>query len=504
MKKFNKYILALFALTLSACGGNNNSTPATSVDNNSSNQETSQTTDSSSASGKDEIKNPWWETTGSLSFDANNKVEFEDVEFDLTTVVAGEDLASFREIITEFNNEYRGKINVTVNSIGQDTFENTVSSQISNNVNAPDLIMSHQKGHMTFKDNKLIQPFDEAMEKSGIEISMNDYADGLTQYTDLGQKGYTFGVPIDAQSNVVYYNKTLLNKYGGEIPANRSELFELCKKVKAGEGITPIAWVTNMDFFRLYVFGTAIAQNGGYFYNTDDYYTSWYNDETNRTAFKNAIKSIREVVNAGYAEYDLPEASATTRFVTNKALFFVGMPWNANSIFEAYSTNNGNISVESVMKDRIGATSIANWFALTDNTDDGNKIFGDSHFFAMSKTVKNIEKKAAILEFMKWYTQTGSIGAKWAEAGHITASTIIANDDEYASNYFVNNYINLFYPDINYFQCAGNTPFYEDTFNSLGALFTTAKAGTEANDESYIKQAQDAANEAIEFLKGGF
>ena len=61
MKKFNKYILALFALTLSACGGNNNSTPATSVDNNSSNQETSQTTNSSSASGKDEIKNPWWE-----------------------------------------------------------------------------------------------------------------------------------------------------------------------------------------------------------------------------------------------------------------------------------------------------------------------------------------------------------------------------------------------------------------------------------------------------------
>lgn len=355
-----------------------------------------------------------------------------------------------------------------------------------------------------FADNKLIQPFDEAMELSHIDISMNDYAEGLSKYTDLGYSGYTFGVPIDAQSNVVYYNKTLLEKYGGEIPTTRSELLALCKKVKEGENITPISWITNLDFFRNYVFGTAVIQNGGYFYNTSDYYTTWYNDTENRTAFKNAINSIREIVNLGYADYSLPESAATTRFVTNKALFFVGMPWNANSIFEAYGTNNGNISIETVQKDKIGATSIAHWFSMDETSENGNKIFGDSHFFAMSKTVKNIEKKAAILEFIKWFTQTGEIGAKWAEAGHITASTIIANDEIYSSNQFVNNYINMFYPDINYFECPGNTPYYSDTFKNLAALWTTSESSNASNDESNIKSSQDQTNEAISFLKGDF
>lgn len=488
MKK--KFLLTVLALTMVSCGETSTSTPNTSTN--------------TSGGGKEEISSPWWENKGNLKFDDNNKVIFEDIDIDLATVVNGEDIAALNNIINQFNAEHKGKITVSVTNIGQDTFEQTVSSQISTNTNAPDLIMSHQKGHMMFADNKLIQPFDEAMELSHIDISMNDYAEGLSKYTDLGYSGYTFGVPIDAQSNVVYYNKTLLEKYGGEIPTTRSELLALCKKVKEGENITPISWITNLDFFRNYVFGTAVIQNGGYFYNTSDYYTTWYNDTENRTAFKNAINSIREIVNLGYADYSLPESAATTRFVTSKALFFVGMPWNANSIFEAYGNNNGNISIETVQKDKIGATSIAHWFSMDETSENGNKIFGDSHFFAMSKTVKNIEKKAAILEFVKWFTQTGEVGAKWAEAGHITASTIIANDETYSSNQFVNNYINMFYPDINYFECPGNTPYYSDTFKNLAALWTTSESSNASNDESNIKSSQDQTNEAISFLKGDF
>ena len=495
MKKYKKLcVAALSLLMLSSCGGKKD--PSTSADPSSGGDSVQD-----SSSGKTEIKDAWWSTTGTLQKE-NGEVVFEDVDISLTTVVNGEDLAAFNQLISEFNAEYRGKINVSVTSVNQSTYESTVAQQIANNSNAPDLLMSHQKGHKSFVKNKLIQPFDEAMEASGIEISMNDYASGLAKYSSLDYDGYTFGVPIDAQSEVVYYNKQLLDKYGGILPTNHEELIELCDKVAQGENILPIAWDTSLDFFSMYVFPTAIVQNGGHFYN-DTYRADWYSDETNRAAFKAGIQSIRDLTThtPALASYTMSGSAALNNFLGNKALFLVGMPWNSTSIFEAYGSQNGGLSTAAVMSDRIGGTSLSNWFALSSSAD-GSKIFGDSHFFAMSKTVRSINKKAAILEFMKWFTQDASVGTAWAEAGHISASTIVGNDNTYLSNDYVENYITQFYPDINSFECPGNTPYYEDTFAQITSLFSSVRnSNNAANDDKIIKDAADAVNAVIDFLE---
>lgn len=497
MKNSKKFcIAALSLLMLSSCGGKKDPSGGEI-----SSEGSAVNSVSSSSGGKTEIKDAWWSTTGTLEKE-EGQVVFEDVDISLTTVVNGEDLSAFNQLVAQFNAEYRGKINVSVTSVNQSTYESTVAQQIANNSNAPDLLMSHQKGHKSFVKNKLIQPFDEAMELSGIEISMNDYASGLAKYASLDYDGYTFGVPIDAQSEVVYYNKQMLEKYGGSLPTNHEELIELCEAVAQGENILPIAWCTSLDFFSLYVFPTAIVQNGGHFYD-GTYRADWYSDETNRAAFKAGIQSIRDLTThtPQLASYTLAESAALNNFLTNKALFFVGMPWNSNSIFEAYGAQNGGLSTAAVKADRIGGTSLANWFAL-DSGEDGNKIFGDSHFFAMSKTVRSINKKAAILEFMKWFTQNASVGTAWAEAGHISASTIIGNDDTYLNNDYVQNYITQFYPDINYFECPGNTPYYEDTFNSIISLFSSVRnSDNTANDDKIIKDAADSVNAIIDFLE---
>ena len=125
MKK--KFLLTVLALTMVSCGETSTSTPNTSTN--------------TSGGGKEEISSPWWENKGNLKFDDNNKVIFEDIDIDLATVVNGEDIAALNNIINQFNAEHKGKITVSVTNIGQDTFEQTVSSQISTNTNAPDLIM---------------------------------------------------------------------------------------------------------------------------------------------------------------------------------------------------------------------------------------------------------------------------------------------------------------------------------------------------------------------------
>ena len=61
-----------------------------------------------------------------------------------------------------------------------------------------------------------------------------------------------FGVPIDAQSEVVLYNKKILAKYSAALPTNRSELLELCGEVKTGENIMPIAVSSEENFYTGY------------------------------------------------------------------------------------------------------------------------------------------------------------------------------------------------------------------------------------------------------------
>ncbi len=451
-------------------------------------------------SAQNSIENPWWTTTGSLEKDGDGNVIFDEVEINLTSVVAGEDLAALETIIAEFNAIYTGKIYVSLTSISQAGFESTVTNQILQNTNAPDLIMSHQKGHAAFADSKIIQPFDEALEESGIEINMNDYSTSLSQYASLGYEGYTFGVPVDAQSQVVYYNKQLLAKYGGELPTTREELLELCRRFKNGEGSTPISWSTSLSFFADYTFLTAVVQNGGHFYD-DEFRADWYSDETNRKAFTNAIASIKELSDLGYASIGKSEAAALNDFLSNKALFLVYMPWNLNSLITSYGQQNGGLSKEAVMQDRIGATSLANWFAMDGNGENGDKIFGDSHFFAMTTTVTDITKKAAICEFVKWFTQTGSVGADWAEAGHISASTYIINSDEYQSNRIVNDYVAAYYPDINLFETVGLTPYYSDTFTALSSFFAEGINLPASQLEGLLQSKEEEVNAIIDFFK---
>lgn len=446
------------------------------------------------------IENPWWTTTGSLEKDDDGNVVFDEIEINLTSVVTGEDLAALEIIIAEFNALYTGRIYVNLTALNQSSFESTVTNQILQNTNAPDLIMSHQKGHAAFADSKIIQPFDEALNASGIEINMNDYSTSLSQYASLGYEGYTFGVPVDAQSQVVYYNKQLLAKYGGELPTTREELLELCRQFKNGEGNTPISWSTTLDFFANYTFPTAVIQNGGHFYN-DEFKADWYSDETNRKAFTNAIASIKELSDLGYAPLGKSESAALNDFLSNKALFFVGMPWNLNSILTSYGQQNGGLSKEAVMQDRIGATSLSNWFVMDENGENGDKVFGDSHFFAMTTTVTDISKKAAICEFVRWFTQTGSIGTDWAEAGHISASTYVINSDDYQSNTIVNDYITAFYPDINSFETVGLTPYYSDTFTALSSFFAEAINLPSSQVESLLQSKEKDVNAIVDFFK---
>src|SRR5258708_15957455 len=83
--------------------------------------------------------------------------------------------------------------------------------------------------------------------------------------------GKTYGLPQEAYTNEIYYNKDLLKKLGVELPANaqftQSQFLDLVKKAKAA-GMTPIAQgVGDRPFPGAYIVSEALLRKLG----KDDY-----------------------------------------------------------------------------------------------------------------------------------------------------------------------------------------------------------------------------------------
>lgn len=446
----------------------------------------------------------WWSTTGELKKDADGNVMFDDVSLRMTTIVSGVDKTPFGDIIAQFNAEYRGKININVVYLTGDNFETKSTSEVNTNAkNAPDILMMHQESLRGFLNYKVIQPYDLAMKETGVEIDLTAFAETVNQYAKAGTE-YRYGVPVDAASMVVYYNKDLLKEITGsdKVPQTRSELLSVCKQFKDKNPENyPISWEASGDFFCQYLMPTAVLQNGGHLYK-DDLYADWYSDETQRGIYKNAIQSVRSYIDSGYAKLGVHEMSGATDFIQNKSIFYVTMPWYRENIVSGYAEMN-KID-QAAAEEKIGGASVSGWFAMSDETsDNAKKIYGDSHMFAMTKKVKDINQKAAICEFVKWFTQRADIGAQWAEAGHVTLSNTIANSTDYKTNETVVNFINNWYPHLDSFTTIGITPYYSTVGSNLRTLLSESlllTAPKESDYENLIKTKQNAINSQIDLF----
>ena len=112
--------------------------------------------------------------------------------------------------------------------------------------------------------------------------------------------GKTYGVPQEAYTNEIYYNRDLLKKLGIELPANaqftQSAFLELVKKARAA-GITPIAQgVGDRPFPGAYILSEALLRKLG----KDDYRKLW----TGKLSFEDprvvaVFEWVKQLVDAG-------------------------------------------------------------------------------------------------------------------------------------------------------------------------------------------------------------
>jgi multiple sugar transport system substrate-binding protein len=112
--------------------------------------------------------------------------------------------------------------------------------------------------------------------------------------------GKTYGIPQEAYTNEIYYNKDLLKKLGVELPASgqltQAQFLDLVKKAKAAD-IVPIAQgVGDRPFPGAYIVGEALLRKLG----KDDYAKLW----TGKLSFEDprvvdVLKWTKSLVDAG-------------------------------------------------------------------------------------------------------------------------------------------------------------------------------------------------------------
>ena len=438
---------------------------------------------------------PGWTTTGTLEKDADGNVIFDNVEIRLSHVVTSEDKDVLESLISDFNREYRDRISVIPNSIKEESFETDIAKRITNNNSAPDFIMSHQAGQKQLFDLKMLQPYDDVMRESGITLSLDDYSKSLSTYSKYGGDEL-YSVPCDAQSMMVLYNKKLLKACGYEnLPSSHAELKAMAETVK-NKGYTPIAWSASMGQFQTYMFITALMQNGVKLYDASSYRAAWASDAENLAAIKSAVQAVKDLSDISSANRSVKDI--LNDFLNDRSLFYVALPWNMKSTLQAYANKYTDGKIDAV-SESIGGTSIAKWFAVDPEKDYAATVYGDAHFFAITRSVTDITKKAAICEFVKWFTSKSSVQVKWGETGHLSVCNKVVSDDAYSENFFSNNYVSRFYPDINKFACTGQNPHFGDLRTYLGQIVITAlnSANTSSVDD-IIKSNQDKYNGQIE------
>ena len=453
------------------------------------------------------IDNPWWTTTGTLDKNSDGTINYQGVSLRLVTVVAGADQYPLGDMIEKFNVEHEGKINVIMEVVNEENYATQIATRIQTNMNTPDVLMTHSKLQKGLVDKEYIQPLEEVIEATGYEMDWDNYSEVFAKDANLGYDNGTFIVPIDMQSEVVVYNKQILDSLGMGVPSTREELLDVCAAFAeeyTDSDMNAILMPTEGGHFHKYVYPTAYLQNDGELYDESTNKANWTSAK-NTKAFKDATDSILDLQEAGYMKLNETEDAAINRFANNKGLFLFMSPWRVvaggNSVFNTYAQQNGfdknAVDYMNRMCDRIGGMSIANLFAMDATKECAEYVYVDSHSFSISASVTDINKKAASLYFMKWFTENGATAAAWAQAGHNSCNSMALNNVAYTDDVFVRSIAQNYY-DVNAIKTVGCNPYAGDLMKHMNGLSPKLLAKP-ATLESEIATTQDKYNGQIEF-----
>lgn len=402
---------------------------------------------------------------GDLVRDENGNIVYNNVKLKMWSVTTGDDAQTQDSIIADFNNMYKGLIEVEVQHHSRYDLEQLLNTTMQfDKENAPDLMFNHGSRAAEYKARNWLIPCYTYFEKSGVNYDINDFAPSLLNSVKIN--GELYGMPIDVHSAMIEIRVDILEKNNLSIPSNYVELVEVCQKATElaknnklwirGEnstGTSSTEWrlasnaedytpfpISFGDMWVHEYFGyTASIQNGGSIVNEENELPSWYSNETNRGLqllrdwiFPSSTSKNKVALSKDYgSSYDVGDAP----FKNGNAIFKLQGPWSyAKDIadFERTLAKDGGAN-------NITTRSLSNMLALDTSKEYASKIKGEGHAIMMLNTVNSTTKACAATVFMEYMAYYG--GINWAKRGHIPAAQSVSLAEEYTSDPAYEQYI---------------------------------------------------------------
>lgn len=418
--------------------------------------------------------------TGAPSSSSNVSIDYSSIEFNNVTIkygnpITGSDGEAMRKLVAQFNEEFKGKIFVDETFQSETAYYEALENTIPMKT-APDVALVHSYKVQSYANRNMINDLGAIIDGSGIDLDREDYITSVYDACQFDSKQYA--IPLDIHTIVLYYNQDLLDKYNdGKVPTNRAELIEAAKKMpntqQGGYGL-PLATAWPSE----YIYTTALYQNGGVEIKDD------YNPGFNTPEGKKAMKMVTDLV---HVEKISPLNVATDAdlqmFNSGKAMFHINGDWMLNSITSSAEETGINF----------GVTSLSNMF-VDEETETSDQIASRSHVFVLPQGRNNPEKLAASTVFIKWMTEHAST---WAEVGHVPASNIARETEEYKALPY-----HKYFGDIDSFRINAPSPYYYEAYSPIFQYVTQAMSNPNLDLDKAFNDAEQEGIELVELAKG--
>lgn len=318
------------------------------------------------------------------------------VEITFWHAMSGDQEESLKKLTEKFMAENK---NITVNLQNQSSYQDLqqkLTATVASPKNLPTLTQAYPDWMLNPIKDGLVVELDNFINHE--KIGFDNYDDILPSFRE-GAKidGITYAIPFNKSTEVLWYNKTLLDELGLKAPTTMEEFATVCKEIKAKKGIVGGGFDSLSNYYTTYLKNEGVTFDSKF-------------DPTSDASVK-AVDYYLNGVKDGYFRIAGTDKYLSGPFANETIAMFVGS--NAG---ESFVTNGVNGKFE------VGVVP----YPAENKMQQGTDLYVFSSASA--------EQQTAAFEYLKFLT-TKDNQITWAkETGYIPVRTSALESDEYKNS----------------------------------------------------------------------
>ena len=360
----------------------------------------------------------------------------EEVELRVWSIIGDPDKAIQEKLLRQFNDEFIGQIQIKYTHVGHfDFYNNLDTTWATERESVPDVLFMHNEKTIEYAAKEYIWPLDAFVgdEVTGVEFDFTQTYSNIDRVTQW--RGNRYAIPVDAHGFLTSFRQDIIKKNGlgfdnntRFIPESRAEYQSLLEGLRAKADAGEL-WIRDINkgsdhtwkkankdlFYPSYMQSadpdglSALYANGG----------SLMNETQDEVRFdeNDGFKAYLTDQVSRYNNKLMGDGVATNMFGSGNTVMFPEGPWYVSCQYDAMYNNSelrrvGKGVTEEDATDPVYskpyiASHPIDWWTLPENMDSENagKWYGNGLTYAIGRNVATLKKAAAVLEFVKWYTQ---------------------------------------------------------------------------------------------------